>query len=667
MNVETISQACEMILQGSLAVETSTIVRLLDSASDLYYNAGVGEAVSVPVVDTETGEIIREVEVTWEESFISDDQYDRLELLLKRIDPSHEYFRRIGSDVRGEKVPLPFPMFSLDQVYEGDVEKWVAENKLSDVDFVISDKLDGASVALVYDKRGNFQAAYSRGNGTMGHDITRHIKHCATVPMRIEPGIKHLRAEAIVRVSDWDAILEEIKAATGGTYKNPRNYVSGRLNASERNDIFLKYLKVIITSVEDESLSKVEQLELARNAGFLVNQYVVAKGRELSDEFLTELLKQRKQESHYELDGIVLDIDPADTRNGIDRGDTGNPNPVWARKYKIGTEVKRTRVVKVHWTVSKNGYLKPRVQVDPVTLSGAEITYATGFNAKFIESNGIGPGAIISITRSGEVIPYITSVIERTDPDLPDASTYGSYRWTDGRVDIVLDDIESHPDVHYYRAVDFFARVDVPFLRDKSVEKLFEAGFNSIESIIKCQLDDLQRVLGNSAGQSVYEGLRKKLNPIDLATLAGASNKLGRGIGIRKVKKILDTLGTLDVSLKQLVTVEGFEEKTAKTVIENLPRFNKFLEDISGYYRLEEKVEVTDGPLAGVTVVFTGVRSKDLEKKIEEKAGKIGASINKNTTYLVCKDPGSNSSKMKKARELGVKIISLPEAETLWG
>ncbi len=675
MNSEHIREATVAILDGEVSPTAAALVAILSAASDAYYNVGENVAFhQFPQIDLQTGELLETVSGDApQDVLISDEQYDALERQLKAIDPKNAFFLEVGSDVRGGKVPLPFKMGSLDQVYEGDTEKWVAQYKLERSHFVISDKLDGTSVALIYDRKGNFLSAFSRGNGTMGADITRHIKKLKCVPKKIEKGPLQLRAEAIIPIAEWPKVKAETLSRSGREYKNARNYVAGKMNASDSDPVFIDNLHIVITSVESDELGKTQQLELVRNSGFLTNYYEVAAGAYLNDDMLTKHLTSRRAYdaggSKYELDGIVLDVDDAAERKALPKT-TSSLNPTFARKFKVADAANyaETEVTDVLWRLSKAGYAKPRVEIKPVDLAGVTITYATGFNAAFIRDNDIGPGAIIKITRAGDVIPYITGVVKGSTAKMPDQSVLGKMSYTPGDVDLVLDDLDSHPDVRYYRILDAFKTLDVPHLRQSAVEKLIADGFDSEAKIIKATEAELKASAGDSAGKKIYAGLRAKLNPVDLALLAGASQTLGRGIGTRKATRIIKAFGTLDVTLEQLLTVDGFEKKTAETFMRNLPKFQAFLSEIDGFYSIAEAVKPPeDGDLKGVVVVFTGVRDKELEAKIVSKAGTIGSSVNKDTTHLVCKDPSSGSSKMKKAADLGVQIIDLTTAQELWG
>jgi DNA ligase (NAD+) len=684
MNSQHIREMTAAILEGDITLKpqhTTMLSMLLDTASDAYYNIGnENENYSWPIFDLETGEYLSDQSGPAPfEPILEDAEFDALERAFKELDPKNTYFLKVGSDVRGGKVPLPFKMGSLDQVYEGDTEKWIKANGLLDEYFVISDKLDGTSAAGIYDRKGVFNSAFSRGNGTMGADITRHIKHSATVPKKVAINGLQVRCEAIIPVAKWPKVKDETLSRSGREYKNARNYVAGKMNASETDQIFIDNLDIVVTSVESPELGKSEQFEQMRAQGFLVTPYIVVLGRDINDEFLTEHLTERRAKSEYEIDGIVVEVDDINARKRLPKT-TSSLNPTYARKYKIAgaDNLAQTKVVAVHWRVSKAGYLKPRVEIDPVDLAGVTITYATGFNAAFIRDNNIGPGAVIKITRAGDVIPYITEVVSGTTAQMPDEKVHGAMSYTEGDVDLVLDDLDASADARYYRILDAFKTLDVPFLRQGAVEKLIAEGFDTEAKIIKATDTELKKVLGDSAGKKVFDGLKAKLNPVELPTLAGASQTLGRGVGVRKSTKLLAALdGSFDnlpespvAAARRIAEIEGFEQKTAVKIVNNLPKFKQFLADIDGYYTIAEREKPPeDGELKGLVVVFTGVRDKELEKAIEAKAGRIGSSVNKETTHLVCKDPSSKSGKMQKARDLGIpddNIIDLTTAQERW-
>jgi len=347
-----------------------------------------------------------------EEPIVEDNVYDIAKRYAYSHNPAHVYFTGIGSDVRGGKVKLPFQMGSLDQVYEGEIEDWVSKNNLQSAMILITDKLDGTSAMIIYGDDGELQIAYSRGNGLEGADITRHIKQIASVPNKVS-GPMVVRAEVIIAKPKFNPLKSVQKRSSGDDYKNPRNAVAGIMNSKTNKTAAYQYIDVVAYEVVGNNWSKEGQLELLNREGFIIPGYALWAGDDFNDSYLTDYLNRRRDTSQYELDGVVLDANAEDVRSRMNPTKT-TLNPAYAIKYKVAStdNIKNVRVVEVEWNVSKHGYLKPRVRIEPTEMMGVTIQHATGFNAKFIKENGIGPGAIVKITRSGDVIPLILSVIE---------------------------------------------------------------------------------------------------------------------------------------------------------------------------------------------------------------------------------------------------------------
>jgi len=214
------------------------LVAVLMFAKDIYYN---GE----------------------EEPVMDDDQFDLIEQYLRGINNNNPYFLKTGAEVRGSKVPLPVALGSLDQVYTGDAEKWIRAEGLLDEDLVITDKEDGLSILIAYDHTGALKIAFTRGDGTNGHDITRHVRKMKNVPQQIpmtpillerlkrdnvmRGGLFMMRGEIIL--SDEDFARLNAAGQLGRVYKNPRNYSAGQINKKVAEPIFLDHVHVIVYEV----------------------------------------------------------------------------------------------------------------------------------------------------------------------------------------------------------------------------------------------------------------------------------------------------------------------------------------------------------------------------------------------------------------------------------
>lgn len=598
-----------------------------------------------------------------DQPILSDDQYDAVERYIAVSSPADDVTNIIGSDVRGGAVPLPFSMGGLTQVYEGEVQKWLHKCGLNDRYLLISDKLDGNSVELIYDANGNFTAAFSRGDGFEGADITRHLKQMS-FPKIVNNGIQAVRAEIILRKAKFEHVLQIAKR----TYKNPRNMVAGLMNASTSNPEVLVELSVVAYEIMNRPHDPKEDqfIDLVAN-GFEVPKYVVWKGFDATDDQLTHLLKIAREDSFYEIDGIVIEALDKDLRETL-KPSTETLEPEYARKYKVAdaSNMAIAEVVAIHWGVSKNGYLKPRVEIKPVDLVGVTVTYATGFHAQFIHSNRIGPGANIRITRSGDVIPFITQVVEpMTTPNYDawftrELNILGDWEWTDTMVDAYL--ISDHPAVALEKANFFFETIGVDLLREGNLTKLSEEGFNTPYDIIQMNERQLRQILGEN-GSKIYNNITAKLTNVEPHILMAATGYFGRGVGRKKLKKLLEASSgdeAIFLNYDAICSTEGFQAKTAQRVMAGYKPYREFVT------ALREKVSFKafdaasgdgEGDLAGQVFVFTGIRDKDLERRIIARGGTIGDSFTSKTTCVIAKDPNENSGKLKKARDKGIGVV----------
>lgn len=597
---------------------------------------------------------------------VPDAQYDSLKKKLYDINPSHPYFKQVGSSVRGGKVDLPFPMGSLDQIYEGDYDRWLKKHDLHDKQIVISEKLDGVSIMLVYTE-GKLQVAYSRGNGIQGADITRHVKQIPSVPKRLSgQDYVVVRAEGIMKNSVFAAKYSK-------DYRNARQMVAGCMNRKETDPDILQDISVVAYEVVDssvgEKMNKKSSLEFLHNNGFLVAYYEIGAGIAHSDSTLKETLTRFKDSSKYELDGIVLTVNDYEHMERISKRDSLNPEH--SVKFKVLSEdsIVETEVVAVHWKISKSGFWKPRVEIVPVELFGTTVTYATGFNGKFISDNEIGKGTRIKITKSGSVIPYILEVVKSTNADLPEQ---GTWKWNDNRVEIVGVGTTTQSD--FMKAVHFFSTLEIDLLKETSLRKVVDAYAPSadFEKIIVSVVDLLdvewKRVLGQN-GLKTHASLHKTLRNLSPQKLMGATPYFGQGFGVRKAKKILSHMSFedfLNCTAEEISEVEGFDT-TSQSVYSGIGEFKALLQKLSPYIKLvAEEEQQKSNELEGKVIVFTGFRDKQLEKEIESLGGRVASGVSGKTTTVVAIDKTEKSSKLEKARKQNLEIFSKDEFVNLY-
>lgn len=611
-------------------------------------------------------------------TIMSDSEYDRLKRAAFTEMPEHEYFNRVGSDVRGGKIKLPYVMGSLDQKYDGqEVEQWLRKNNSHNGKVVVSHKLDGVSVMLVYRNR-QFTIAYSRGNGIEGADISRHVKHMGGfVPSYSQfiKGIDYDTPEYLVVRAELIMRNDTFHNKYADKYANPRNMVAGCVNRKETDSSVLSDIDIVCYQVVDCNNEKFKMdFEIALKNLSTIGMDVVHRdvwtGWTITNQ-LDDVLVKCKQKSPYELDGIVLTVlsQPADML----AKDSSSLNPTHSVKYKMldADSIVETTVFDVEWEVSKSGYLKPRVKVAPVNLFGTVVNYATGFNAKFIIDNGIGPGAKVNITKAGAVIPHILGVTHRVTPALPSDIEFGKWKMNATGVDAILEDHENNSKVIFKRVLDFFDTLEVDQLKEASLLQVVQYLSKfiltpSFEEIVSSIFDlseyELVSIIGKN-GEKVRASLDRRCANMKLESFLGACPHFGIGFGVRKAKKLLEAFPRdfkieqlADLTHAQLVEIDGFDDITAGNVIAGIEPALKFYNKVK--HAIAFKIDTVTAELSGVTVVMTGFRDSVLQEKIELMGGKVGSGVSGKTTHLLAIDPNGKSTKLDKARALGVKVMS---------
>lgn len=573
---------------------------------------------------------------------VTDAMFDAWEDELRKLSPSSKVLKNVGAPTAAKKVPLPYVMFSLDKIKpEGaQVEAWTTAVKGN---YVVSDKLDGTALEVVYTEHGI--KCYTRGNGLIGQDVSflaPHLKLPAKCPYTA------IRCEAVMPDAKFKAIWAE-------EFKNARNMVNGLLN---RKDVHegIKDIKVIVHDVLEPRGVPSKQLDKLKSAGFEVVWHDVYSS--LDANTLSKLLTLRKQRSKYVIDGLVVAQDKAH------RLAPGNPDHKIAFKQTLAEDAVDAKVVQVEWNASKHGYMKPRIEIEPVELDGVTVTWASGFNGKYINDNVIGPGAVINLVRSGGVIPdiqYVTKPARK--PKLP----AGKWHWSDTGVDIILDDIDTD-DVLIRKLENFFATIGAENIGRGVLSKLIDAGYDTPTKIIQMtplkwsRLPGFQGVMANK----LHNSLSSALSGIELATLADATGFFGRGFGTRRFTAVqqeypnIRALGllALPMILKKVSAIHGFSDTTAQAFADGIKPFMKWFDRNSQYITIKRKAKATSSKLAGVSVAFTGFRDAELSERIRKAGGVASDNFTATTTILLATNPNSGSSKIQRALDKGVKVMT---------
>jgi NAD-dependent DNA ligase len=366
-----------------------------------------------------------------------------------------------------------------------------------------------------------------------------------------------------------------------------------------------------------------------------------------------------------------------------------NPSHSFAFKSIHTLEQAEVIVREVEWNVSKDKYMKPIVKFDEIILDDVKIKQATGFNAGYIEKNVIGAGSRIIIIRSGNVIPHINEVLSKSasgKPSMPGIVDV-DYKWNDTHVDIIMiDNGNKNSEYDIKNIIYFMKTVGVDYMGPGNIAKIYGAGFDNINKIIGLKKEDLLGIDGfkSKSAENIIEAL-KKIKEVDCNVLMDASNIMGRGFGLKKIKSITDiypeiienTVKGRNKALKlkpdDLLKINGIAKISAELFMENIQKYYDFYDSLGFKCKGREVRDASDaGEVDKVKkafnnnfkdkiFIFSGFRNKDYEKIIEDNGGKVTTSISKNSHYLIVKDKEENSAKIIKARELGVTILDIED------
>jgi NAD-dependent DNA ligase len=537
------------------------------------------------------------------------------------------------------KVLLPYEMASMDKIKPdtGALTSW--KSKYTGP-YVISSKLDG--VSGMYSTEGDAPKLYTRGDGKIGQDISHLI-----------PKLRLPKEKGVVIRGEFVIPKEIFVTKYADKFANPRNLVAGIVNRKTDDERTSDLRFVAYEVIKPDGLTASAQM--AKLASLDIDVVQNETLADITNESLSQVLQDLRKSYLFEIDGVIVADDNIHPRA------TGNPDHAFAFKMVLSDQVSEAHVVDVLWSASKDGYLKPRVQIMPLKLGGVTIQFATGFNGSFIEENKIGIGAIIQIVRSGDVIPKIMAVTTPAEKaKMPDVD----YIWNDTHVDVMLADATGDATVLEKNITGFFKGIKVDGLGPGNVEKMIKAGHDSVPKILKMTKEDFLKVEGfqEKTAQKLSEGIREAVSKMSLSTLMAVSNKLGRGFSTKRAEMILaeypNVLAEGERDIAKLVAIKGIEKKSAKAFVDHIPDFLEFVKECGLEHKLNVKDDVpenkiivdTSHALYGKTVVFTGFRDKDLEDKLKGVGAKLGTSVSGNTFMVVAKESSGKTEEAKKRR-----------------
>ena len=633
---------------------------------------------------------------------ISDADFDRLMQELKKLEAAHPELRtpdsptqRVGGKPREGfiKVQHSRPMLSLDNAFnEQELRNWdrrVRELAGTDeIEYVGELKMDGMSLALTY-RGGRLQSGVTRGDGSVGEDVTSNVRTMRSVPLFIPPaklekaGIPadfEARGEVIMPITSFERMNEERERQNLSKFANPRNAAAGTIRVLEPNivaerrlDFYSYFLLVDGRYYPDKHSAALEALA---HAGFKVNPHHAILRN--FDELLAFINKgeQIRDKLPYEIDGIVIKVNSMRLQERL--GFTGKA-PRWAIAYKYAARSGITQVQGVLVQVGRTGKLTPVAALKPVSIGGTTVTRATLHNQDEIERLGVKIGDWVMVERGGDVIPKVVKVIEDKEHPRGDKVFHMPERCPVCGSHIVR--VEGEAD---HRCVN----TNCPAKLRESILHFASRSVMNIEGMGESLVNQLaDRGLVKDVG-NVYELTKEKLLTLERIGDKSAENLLREieqsrklplerviyGLGIRFVGErtaefLAEHFGSMDAlmhaSLEELQEVNEVGPRVGESIREffDEPRNQALVEHLRKYLNFTGKKKERGTALAGKTFVLTGTLaaySRDEAKRmIEDAGGKVSGSVSKKTDYVVAgADPGS---KLDKARELGVKVID--EAE----
>lgn len=623
---------------------------------------------------------------------MEDYEYDRLYRELEELESAHPELaradsptKRVGGEVLSqfEKVSHPVPLMSLQDVFSMEelndfLEKTIAAE--GNAEFSVEPKIDGLSVALEY-VDGKFVRGATRGDGTVGEDVTENLKTIRSIPMTLTgaPARLIVRGEVFMPKKSFEKLNQRQEELGKPLFANPRNAAAGSLRQLDPKIAAKRGLDIYVFNVQlaegVEFTGHTQSLEYLKSLKFKVIPHKkLSKVSEIDEEVLT--IDKNRKKLICDIDGAVIKVDDLSQRERL--GNTAK-FPKWAAAYKYPPEIKPTVVEDIVVQVGRTGVLTPKAVVRPVRLAGTTVTNATLHNQDFIRERDIRIGDTVLIRKAGEIIPEILEVDLSKRPEgtavyhLPD------------RCPVCGAPVEQDEDGAFLRCTGaecpaqlsrniahFVSRdaMDIDGLGAAIVDALIEKGLiKSPADIYYLTLDDVKSLwkAGSTAAKKLLAAIEaSKEQDVSRLIYALGIRQVGAKTGKVLASAFRNLNGLMSASVEELTEVPDVGAVTAENI------YQWFRQEQSAHMverlrqagvNFESKRVITDARFAGKTFVLTGALSKftreEATEKIELLGGKASGSVSKKTSFVVV---GENAgSKERKARELGIPILTEDE------
>ena len=584
------------------------------------------------------------------EAQLDDASYDALEVELRKIDPNNELLKKIGAEpVSGwKKIKHQHSMGSLDKAQnEEEFQAWVTRHNLQSEPFVITEKLDGISIEVVYLK-GSLQHASSRGNGEVGEDFTTNVVKMKGIQRILkEPFTGSLRGEIILTHADFAKYFTE--------YKNPRNAASGTAKRFDGSGcehltvMFYDAIGDIKFKRYSEVLGFIESLELN------LPHCIRGQNKNEIELRMQQVVRQRKS-INWDIDGLVVRVD--DMKKFEELGYT-NLNPKGAIAYKFEAGKRQTTVKSIEWQIGMQNRLTPVAVIEPIDIGGVTITNVSLHTAGTAIELQAGVGSKILVARANDVIPAIIDVLEKKTVEAPTKCPICNSKlgW-DG---MYLECQSSTcPNILHSAIKVWCQRLDILHLGDSLIDNLIKINVvKTLPDLYKIQWKQISHLIGDGIAERAKKSIDSKRS-MNLAQLIAALNiKMCLTSGKDIVSAGYNTVDKfLSLDEEKLSNINGIGSIKAATIATGIKQLTPVIKELVKYVTIEEPKM---GKLIGQSICFTGsaeLPRKELQAMAEGAGLTVKSSVGKDTTYLCITDPASTSSKAVKARSLGVKLIS---------
>ncbi|HEK9073643.1 TPA: NAD-dependent DNA ligase LigA [Streptococcus equi subsp. zooepidemicus] len=617
---------------------------------------------------------------------VSDSEYDKLYRELVELEQTYPAYilkdsptQLVGGTILTgfQKYQHQYPLFSLQDAFsreELNAFDQRIKSAFPEAEYLAELKIDGLSISLVYEA-GVLKVGATRGDGTIGENITENIKNIKDIPKRLSQALDvTIRGEAYMSRQAFKTINEERQENGEPEFANPRNAAAGTLRQLDTRIVAKRQLATFLYQEVGLETADSQQKTLERLAdlGFSVNShYLLSSSMNDIWDFI-QSIEASREELPYEIDGVVVKVNQLAIQEEL--GFTVKA-PRWAIAYKFPAEEKEAEIVSVDWTVGRTGVVTPTANLTPVQLAGTTVSRATLHNVDYIAEKDIRIGDTVVVYKAGDIIPAVLRVVEakrsnQTPMPIPTACPSCQSQLVHFEDEVALRCINPLCPSLIQRSLEHFASrqaMAIAGLGPAVVEKLYSAGLvHDVADIYRLSLEDLLTLDG------IKEKSAEKLLAAIEQSKANSAEKLLFGLGIRHVgakasRLILETYGDLEtllsVTAEELAQIDGlglvigqslvqyFQQDQAAQLLAELKSAGVNLAYLG--QRPDRQAE-----LFGFTVVLTGKLEKlnrtQAKEKLEQLGAKVTGSVSKKTDLVVA---GSEAgSKLAKAQQLGIRI-----------